>query len=89
MTYLLSHLPELWPWLILMTALGVGWSGSKPVALVLLGVWACAAVYLGILTTAALAVAILGLALAAWLRNATGTAAAIGWAGTRPWVRLT
>ena len=80
MTYLLSHLPELWPWLILMAALGVGWSGSKPVALVLLGVWACAAVYLGILTTAALAVAILGLALAAWLRNATGTAAAIGWA---------
>lgn len=79
MTYLLSHLPELWPWLILMAALGMGWSGFKHTALVLLGIWASVAVYLGILTPVALAVAIPGLALAAWLRNAAGTPAAISW----------
>lgn len=62
-----------------MAALGAGWSGYKRAALVLLGLWACAAVYLGVLSIVALAIGAPGLALATWLRSATGTAAAIGW----------
>lgn len=85
MIYLLSHLPELWPWLILMLALGSGWAGFRHAAIALLAAWICVATYFGILSTTALIASAIGLGLAAWLRNASGPLAAVGWAALILW----
>ncbi|WP_164661696.1 CPBP family intramembrane glutamic endopeptidase [Tropicibacter sp. Alg240-R139] len=85
MPYLLSNLADLWPWLILMAALGSGWAGFARSAFALLAVWACIAVYVGILSITALIATALGLALAAWLRDASGLLAIVGWTALMVW----
>ncbi|SPJ29985.1 hypothetical protein TRM7615_03512 [Falsiruegeria mediterranea M17] len=85
MTHLLSNLPQLWPWLILLGALGCGWVGLRRAAFVLLAAWICVAALTGIISTMAMIAVILGLGLAAWLRTASGPLAIAGWSTLVLW----
>lgn len=72
MSFLVSTLPQTWPWLILMTALAAGWSGQRRLAFSLLAVCAAAAVATGHLAPPALTAIAAGLLLAAVLPRTSG-----------------
>lgn len=85
MTHLVQHLEQLWPWVILWTALAIGWAGQRHAAYIIASLWVGIALSLGILSPIALVALIPGLALAAWLRQAQGTMAGLGWGALILW----
>ncbi|MBY6067717.1 CPBP family intramembrane metalloprotease [Leisingera aquaemixtae] len=78
MSFVLTSLPQTWPWLILMAALTAGWAGRRGLAFALLAVFAGAAVALGHLTPLALMALATGLLFAAFLPRTRGPAGLIG-----------
>ena len=78
MTFIVNAFPQIWPWLILMTALAAGWSGARRVSLVLLALAAAAAWLTGHVALPGLALLGSGLAAAALLPRLNGQAAITG-----------
>ena len=78
MSFLVTTLPQTWPWLILMAALAAGWSGQRGRAFALLAVFAAAAVAAGHLTPLALVAMATGLLFASFIPRTRGPVRLIG-----------
>lgn len=78
MSFVLSSLPQTWPWLILMAALAAGWSGQRGLAFALLTVFGGVALALGHLEPIALMALATGLLFAAFIPRTRGPARLIG-----------
>lgn len=78
MSFVLTSLPQTWPWLILMAALAAGWAGRRGLAFALLTVFAGAAAALGHLSPLALMALATGLLFAAAIPRTRGPAGMIG-----------
>ncbi len=85
MSFVLSTLPQTWPWLLLMAALAAGWSGHRGPAFALLAAFGGAAWALGHLEPLGLAVLSAGLLLAALLPRTRGPAGLAGHAVLALW----
>ncbi|MFY0308807.1 CPBP family intramembrane glutamic endopeptidase [Leisingera sp. D0M16] len=72
MSFLVTTLPQTWPWLILMAALAAGWSRRRGLAFALLAFFAAAAVAAGHLTPPALMAMATGLLFAAFIPRTRG-----------------
>ncbi|OED50378.1 hypothetical protein AB838_02420 [Rhodobacteraceae bacterium (ex Bugula neritina AB1)] len=74
MSIFLTPLPQTCPWLILMTALALGWAGQRHLAFALLAVFGAAALALGHLEPLALTALAAGLLCAAFVARIRGPA---------------
>lgn len=85
MSFVLSTLPQTWPWLILMAALAAGWSAQRGLAFALLAAFGGVALALGFLKPLALAALTAGLLFAAVLPRTRGSARLTGHAALILW----